>query len=312
MERNAHYALVGAISLLLMVGAVAFVFWFARFSLTKQYDIYDVDFHGQVRGLSQGGQVFFNGIRVGEVTKLSLDKTNPNRVVARIRTTTDAPVRVDSTATLEPLGITGVNYIEISAGTVSKALLKDVVRGDQVPVIHTKQGALESLLAGGGDVLTRAVETLDQVKKLVSDKNINNISGTLQDVHEITTTLKNQKQLLADLDATIKSVNVTSEKIGRLSDSVNALANGDAKKTLANLNGAAGEIKATATDIRATVAKLQGPTSDFATSGLPRITQAIISLQQAAESLNRVVQEIESNPQGIVGKAPAAERQVKP
>jgi phospholipid/cholesterol/gamma-HCH transport system substrate-binding protein len=312
MERNAHYALVGAISLLIMVGAVAFVFWFARFSLNRQYDIYDVDFRGQVRGLSQGGQVFFNGIRVGEVTKLSLDQADPNRVVARIRTATDAPVRVDSTATLEPLGITGVNYIEISAGTVTKPLLKVATPSDSVPVIHTKQGALESLLEGGGDVLTRAVETLDQVKKLLSDKNIKNVAGTLQDVHDFTTTLKSQKDMLADLDATIKSANATSDKLGKLADSLNGLANGDAKKTLSSLNDAAGEIKATATDIRSTVSKLQGPTSDFASSGLPRITQAIISLQQAAESLNRVVQEIESNPQGVLSKAPAKEREVKP
>ncbi|MFX4963531.1 hypothetical protein ABTC07_19835, partial [Acinetobacter baumannii] len=75
-----------------------------------------------------------------------------------------------------------------------------------------------------------------------------------------------------------------------------------------SLNDAAGEIKATATDIRSTVAKLQGPTSDFASSGLPRITQAIVSLQQAAESLNRVVQEIEANPQGVIGKPPATQR----
>lgn len=312
MERNAHYALVGAISLLLTLGAVVFVFWFARFSLTKQYDVYDVDFRGPVRGLSQGGQVYFNGIRVGDVAKLSLDKTDPNRVVARIHTTIEAPVRADSTATLEPLGITGVNYIQISAGTPSKPLLKDVTPANRVPVIHTEKGALESLLQGGGDVLTRAVQALDQVKKLLSDKNISAVSGALADVHELTSTLKNQQQMLADLDKTIRSVNETSEKIGRLSDSLNGLANGDAKKTLASLNDAAGEIKATATDIRSTVAKLQGPTSDFASSGLPRITQAIVSLQQAAESLNRVVQEIEANPQGVIGKPPATQREVKP
>jgi len=312
MERNAHYALVGLISLLLTVAAVVFVFWLARFSFTKQFDIYDVEFRGAVRGLSSGGQVFFNGIRVGEVTKLSLDKADPNRVVARIRTTSDAPIRVDSTATLEPLGITGVNYIEIGAGTVSKPLLKDVTPGDQVPIIHTKTGALESLLSGGGDIITRAVEALDRVNKLLSDKNIASVSGTLSDVHAITGELKNQKQMLADLDTTIKSLNQTSEKIGKLSTDVDQLANGDAKRTLANAGDAAAEIKGTAADLRATLAKLQGPTTDFATNGLPRISQAIISLQQAAESLNRVVQEIEANPQGILSKPPAKERELKP
>lgn len=312
MERNAHYALVGFISLLLTVAAVIFIFWLARFSFTKQFDIYDVEFRGAVRGLSSGGQVFFNGIRVGEVTKLSLDKADPNRVVARIRTTADSPVRVDSLATLEPLGITGVNYIEIAAGTTSKPLLKDVTPADQVPVIHTKTGALESLLSGGGDIVTRAVEALDRVNKLLSDKNIAEVSGTLSDIHQVTTELKNQKQMLADLDTTIKSVNQTSEKIGKLSTDVDQLANGDAKRLVSNLNDTATEIKGVATDVRATVAKLQGPTTDFATNGLPQISQAIISLRDAAESLNRVVQEVESNPQGVLSKPPAKERELKP
>ena len=158
----------GLISLLLFAGMIVFVFWLAKFQFTKQYDIYDVDFRGAVRGLSSGGQVFFNGIKVGEVTKLSLDKADPNRVVARIRTASDAPVRVDSIATLEPLGITGVNYIEIDAGTTSKPLLKDVAPPNTIPVIRTKVGALESLLSGGGDVLTRTVEALDRVNKLLS------------------------------------------------------------------------------------------------------------------------------------------------
>jgi len=312
MERNAHYALVGLISLLLTVAMVLFVFWLARFQFTKQYDIYDVDFKGPVRGLSSGGQVFFNGIRVGEVTKLSLDKSNPNRVVARIRTSSDAPVRVDSVATLEPLGITGVNYIEIDAGTLSKPLLKEATPAGEVPVIRTKSGALEALLSGGGDVLTRAVEALDRVNRVLSDKNIANLSGSLADIHEVTGMLKNQKQMLADLDETIKSANSSAKKIDKLTDDVDKLANGDAKRTLKNLGDAAEEIKTTATEVRATVDKLQGPTTDFATSGLPRISQAIISLQKAAESLDRVVQEIEANPQGVISKAPAKERQVNP
>ena len=283
-----------------------------KFQFTKQYDIYDVDFKGPVRGLSSGGQVFFNGIKVGEVTKLSLDKANPNRVVARIRTTSDAPIRVDSTATLEPLGITGVNYIEIDAGTVSKPLLKDASPPNTIPVIRTKVGALESLLSGGGDVLTRTVEALDRVNRLLSDKNIASVSGTLDDVHSLTTTLKNQQQLLADADATIKSIGETSQKISKLSEDSDAMINGDGRRTLKNLADAADQIKSAAVEARATLAKIQGPTTDFATNGLPRISSAIVSLQSAAESLDRVVQDIETNPQGVLSKAPAKQIEVKP
>jgi phospholipid/cholesterol/gamma-HCH transport system substrate-binding protein len=312
MERNAHYALVGLISLLLVMATIIFVFWLARFQFTKQYDIYDVDFKGPVRGLSSGGEVYFNGIKVGQVTKLSLDKLDPNRVVARIRTSSDAPVREDSLATLEPLGITGVNYIQISAGTVSKPLLKDTVPSNTVPVIHTKEGALESLLQGGGDVLTRTVEALDRVNKLLSDKNIAAVSTTLTDVQSVADEIKNQKQMLSDLDATIKSLDQTSQHIQQLSDSATNLVNGDGKRTLKNAADAAEQLKGVAEDAKATLGKLQGPTTDFATNGLPRISSAIVSLQTAAESLNRVINDIEQNPQGILNKPPAKEIKVNP
>lgn len=312
MERNAHYALVGLISMLLAAATIIFVFWLARFQFTHQYDLYDVDFKGPIRGLSSGGQVFFNGIRVGEATKLSLDRANPNRVVARIRVTSDAPIRVDSVATLEPLGITGVNYIEISAGTPSRPLLKEATPGGVIPVIPSKTGALESLLQGGGDVLTRTVEALDRVNRLMSDKNIAAVSGSLDDIHDITHELRSRKQMLADLDETVRSANATIKKIGVLSDNANTLLNGDGKRTIKNLADAAEEIKTTAAQIRGTVDKLQGPTSDFATNGLPRISEAIVALQRAAESLDRVVQDIESNPQGVIAKPPARERELKP
>lgn len=312
MERNAHYALVGFVSMILFVVMILFVFWLARFQFSRQYDIYDVDFTGPVRGLSVGGQVFFNGIKVGEVTKLSLDKTNPNRVLARIRTSSDAPVRIDSEATLEPLGITGVNYIQISAGRLDKPLMKDAMGHDVIPVIHSKKGSLESLLQGGGDVLTRTVEALDRMNKVLSDKNIENVSATLADVRNVADEVKTQKQLLADADTLLKSITATSGRINTLAEHADALVNGDGKRAVKTLADAADEIKGAATETRATLGKLQGPTTDFATTGLPRISAAIIALQQAAESLSRVVDDIERNPQGIIGKAPAKQVELKP
>src|ERR1041385_9007324 len=117
MEKNANYALVGLSSLILFIGLVIFIVWLARLSISQEYDLYDIVFKGPVRGLSTGGEVHFNGIKVGEVTKISLDKADPTLVIARAKVTSDVPIRVDSYATLEPQGITGVNYVQITAGT---------------------------------------------------------------------------------------------------------------------------------------------------------------------------------------------------
>jgi len=109
MERNAHYAAIGLATSVLFLGLLLFVVWFARFQVARDYDIYNVVFYGPVRGLSDGGEVHFNGIKVGEVTRLQLDPANANRVIAKVRLTSSVPVKTDSKAQLEPQGITGVS-----------------------------------------------------------------------------------------------------------------------------------------------------------------------------------------------------------
>jgi len=126
MERNANYALVGLATVILTVALIVFGIWLARLGFARDYDLYDIVFQGPVRGLTEGGEVHFQGIKVGEVTTIALDKGNPRNVIARARVTEDVPIRVDSYATLEPQGITGLNYVQITAGTASRPLLKDV------------------------------------------------------------------------------------------------------------------------------------------------------------------------------------------
>ncbi|MDB5444463.1 MAG: hypothetical protein JWP73_2839, partial [Phenylobacterium sp.] len=190
MEKNANYALVGLSSLILFIGMVIFVVWLARLRLNAEYDLYDILFQGPINGLSQGGEVRFNGIKVGEVTKIALDRSNPSRVIARARVTSDVPIRLDSFATLEPQGITGVNYVQITAGSSSKPLLKDTVPRGTIPILRSQKSALSDLLQGGGTVLTRTIEALDRVNRVLSDQNIKTFSTALSDTQAVTAELK--------------------------------------------------------------------------------------------------------------------------
>ena len=312
MERNANYALVGLVSAVLFAGLVLFVVWLARVQFASQYALYDVDFKGPVRGLSSGGEVFFNGIKVGEVTKLSLDRSDPNRVVARVRITSDAPVKTDSTGSLEPQGVTGVSYVQITAGSPGRPLLRDVTPRDRVPVILTTQGALEGLLQGGGDVLARSLQALDRVNKLLSDENMANFTAALANVKDVTALAKNQGQLLVDLDETLREVKRTSEHIDALTLQTDTIVNGQGKTTLANLNAAAVQLRASAADAQATLSRLSGPAGEFAANGLPQLSRTIITLQTAAESLDRLVGEVEQNPRQLLTKPPAKTVSVPP
>jgi phospholipid/cholesterol/gamma-HCH transport system substrate-binding protein len=312
MERNANYALVGVVSLSIFVGLVVFIVWLARISFSQQYTVYHVTFVGPISGLSQGGEVHFNGIKVGEITAIALDKTNPQDVVAVVRITSDVPVRTDSYATIEPLGITGVTYIQITAGTASLPLLKDTAPAGTIPIIHSRVSALSGLLQGGGTVLNAAVESLQRVNRILSDDNIKSFTATLHNVQSVTAELNQRKQLIADADQSIKDIDQAATSIKQLSDSSNTLVNGDGKRALKNAADAAEQIKSAATDTRAMINKLQGPTNDFATNGLPQLSAAIASLQQAADTLNRLAAEAQQSPASLIDKSQPKEVEVKP
>jgi phospholipid/cholesterol/gamma-HCH transport system substrate-binding protein len=312
MERNANYALVGLVSAILSIGLVIFVVWLAGSGLNQSYDLYDIVFQGPVRGLSQGAEVHFNGIKVGDVSKISLDPRDPRFVVARAKVTSDVPIRQDSYATLEPQGITGVNYIQITAGTASKPLLKDTVPPGTVPRMKSQRDALSDLLAGGGFIVQRTVEVLDRVNRVFSDENIKTLSATMSDVQAVTAELRERKSVIADAQKTLQSADEAARQIRDLAKSSQGLVDGDAKRTMAKLGDAAGEIEATAKDLRGMVDKLQGPTADFAANGLPEISGAINSLQRTLDRLDQLLSEVQANPRGLVGKAPAKQIEVKP
>jgi phospholipid/cholesterol/gamma-HCH transport system substrate-binding protein len=311
MERRANYALVGFVTVGLLIGLFAFIVWLAGFNFNKHYDTYDVLFVGPVRGISEGGEVHFNGIKVGEVTKLALDPSDPNRVIARVRLTAGVPIRVDSYAVLEPQGITGVNYIQISGGTQGKPLLKDVTPRGAVPVIHSQKGTLADLLEGGGTVLQRSVETLDRVNRLLSDQNIRNISDTIADFKSMGDELRERRAIIADAQKAIQDADETVQSINQLAKSSDKLVNGDGKRALSNLADAAADLKETSHEARETLAKLQGPTTDFATRGLPQLSSTIVSLEQTSKSLDTLARELQASPQGALAKPPAKELKVK-
>jgi len=319
MERNANYALVGLSTLILTVALVVFVVWLARLRINAEYDLYDIVFQGPVRGLNEGGEVHFNGIKVGEVTKIALDKFNPRNVIARVRVTEDVPIRVDSYATLEPQGITGLNYVQITAGTGSRQLLKEAdqprcerlgLGRDCIPIIRSQRSAISDLLEGGGTVLTRTIEALDRVNRVLSDQNIKTFSASLADAQAVTAELRERKAIIADAQAAVQRIEEATTEIAALSRSTREIVDGDGRRAVKNLADAAEEGRAAAKDARAMIDRLQGPTADFATNGLPQVTTAVIQLQQTAESLERLINEVQANPTGALGKAKAEEVKV--
>ncbi len=312
MERDAHYAAVGIATVALMLALAVFTIWLARLQFTKDYDVYDILFSGPVRGLSEGGEVHFNGIRVGEVTDLNLDPERGNQVIARVRLNGTTPVRVTSRAQLEPLGITGLNYIQITAGDPESALLKTQYAANVVPVIQSQPSPIAELLTGSGTVLAQTVDALNRINRIMSDDNVRSFSTSLKNVEAISSEFEARKGVLMQLEDALTSANTAVKEYEALAADARRLVNTDGREAIANINRATGDAQSTIASLNRSVSGLERPLGDFATTGLPQLNQTIQELNEATRSLQGLIDDIRSSPRDFISRAPAREMEVQP
>jgi phospholipid/cholesterol/gamma-HCH transport system substrate-binding protein len=199
MERKAHYALIGLFTFAVVAGAFGFIFWLHHSSGKKQAVAYRVIFDSSVSGLQVGGNVLFNGIRVGEVTNLRLDPDKPNQVVAMLAVNKSTPIRSDTRVGLEFAGLTGVAAVSLK-GVSAKTPLIEREEGEP-PTLRADPSASQDMMQAAREVLNKAEEV---------------IAANQEAVH----------QAIADI-ATF------SASLARNSDSVDAIVK-DAKDTMAN------------------------------------------------------------------------------
>jgi phospholipid/cholesterol/gamma-HCH transport system substrate-binding protein len=148
METRAPFVIIGAFVLAAIAAVFGFVYWLHNTGGLGPRATYHVQFEGSVPGLLVGAAVLFNGIRVGEVTELSLAPDNPHRVDASIAVTSTTPVQSDTKVGLEFQGLTGVPVVALEGGQL-------VAASGSVPTLIAEAGAGQSMTQAARDALRR-------------------------------------------------------------------------------------------------------------------------------------------------------------
>ena len=316
METKAHHALVGIfVVLLTMAGVFAFL-WLAQAQFDREFREYDVVFEGPVRGLRTASEVRFNGIQVGEVTDLGLNPDNPGEVIARIRVDAATPVKVDSFAQLEPQGLTGLSYLQISAGSPDAARLEGRL-GDRAPRIYARQAQLEELVQGGETLLEAAQLTFGRVGRLLSDENLESTRNILNSVEEISQSLAQEDDLVSDLRAAIASLDQAAQDISAAAEGIEsfgvtaeAFLIDEVGPMVADVSSASVEVDRASVETYEAIAALRPGLEEFADDGLPQLSAASRDLRSLVAALERIAIELEQNPAGFVAQPSGEEVEV--
>jgi phospholipid/cholesterol/gamma-HCH transport system substrate-binding protein len=305
METRAHHVIIGAFAIGIFLFAMGFVLWLSKSSIDRQFAYYDIVFNEAVTGLSKGGTVQYNGIKVGEVAQLSLAKDDPRKVIARVRLDSDVPVKEDTRAKLGLQGVTGVAFIQLSGGAPTSPPLKPTPR-NPVPVIPSEESALSKLLASGSDIITSANDLLLRANEVLSQENVDRISKTLENLEGVTGAVNAQRD---DLSAALKQLSSatgelkhTLTTLDSMATTTNDLMRNNARQVLESTNKALESVDRVANATNSLIGDNRAAISEFSEQGLRQLGPAIVELRETLRSLRQVADRLSGSNSVLLGR----------
>lgn len=301
METRAHHVLIGLFTVIVVAAALLFGLWLAKSSSDRQFAYYQVVFNEAVTGLSQGSAVNYNGIKVGDVTQLKLDKQDPRKVLALLRLGSDTPVRQDTHAKLALTGVTGLAVIQLSGGSPGSPPLEG--KNGELPVIVADPSPLSRILANGEDLVMNINDVVARASALLSPENMDRIGRTLEHLDKVTGAIADQRDdiriLLKQLAEASKQANDTLAQTQKLVQSANGLVDNQGKATLDSARNALASVERVTANIDRLVndnrASINGGMQGFS-----ELAPAIRELRDAAGSLRGVARRLDDNPTGFL------------
>jgi phospholipid/cholesterol/gamma-HCH transport system substrate-binding protein len=308
METRANYAVIGAFVIIATLAVASFVLWLGQSQFKRDYKAYDIVFEGPV-SLEDGSAVRYIGIKVGEVSTVRIDRADPSKVRARIRIDRETPVKTDSTASIQLAGITGVTFVQISAGTPTARLL-EARPGEPVPVIRAEKTQLDQIVSGGAQVLGQVNDTMTRVKKLLTDENIDSINTSLKNIETITSKLAVDDGLIDQANGTMKDISRASDEFATAANSFGSLS-ANADKELTSISGGLDELLAEIRDVVAsanaimaqgteTVSVVNNLLEGPATGVVEDSRLAAQDLRILISRMDRLTRDLEQNPQSML------------
>jgi phospholipid/cholesterol/gamma-HCH transport system substrate-binding protein len=257
-----------------------------------------------VTGLNPQSAVRYQGVPVGRVQSLALNPNKPGQVRIRIGVAPNTPITESTWAELGVQGVTGMANVDLrDDGTSLKRLVSSAEHPAAIPL---RPGFLDRIEQRGDKLISNVEVATEQLRRVLSDQNVQALTASLQNATDITQSLKEASRDLGPtfkkLGPLVESLGSTSRQADRAAREIADLAQ-QARQSLARLNAPDGPL-AVATrslnDIALAAARLDGET-------LPAITSMATSVNAAARGAAVTLRRVDSTPQSFLfGPAPVA------
>lgn len=295
MESKTNYTIVGLIVLILTAGLLSAGLWLSVGFNQKEYTSYTVYLKESVSGLSVESPVKFNGVQVGYVKEIKLNKNDPRQVELLLNIEKSTPITTSTSATLISQGITGVTYVGLSAGSSELTPLRKMP-GEPYPVIPSKPSLLNQLDAVLKEVAENVGAVSEKAQLIFNEENADNVRKSLANIERITEIIADKGQTidssLNNLDVFVANMAKTSKQFPQL---IKDLKTGISKfKSLADNMSGAGK------DVSKTMIAGKNTIDQISQQAIPPAVILLRRLNAISANLEKVSNEMRQNPSVII------------
>jgi len=285
MGRNKHALMTGLFLLVLVTASVIVIYWLGHFE--RERNNYVIYTHESVSGLNPESTVFFRGIAVGKVLKVEFDPNDAGIILIPIEVDKNIVLSRSVYATLRLKGVTGLTQIQLEDNDkVQEAIPPGDIPDRRIPLLPS---LTDRLMTSGEEILHKADRLMVALGQVLSDDNIQNIAGILD----------NLKGLTAKLGELQKSVDAALADVPTLTN--------DARGTLKNINKLTADLQGLTKEVKVLSSKTSKLADTGQTAGnfalqttLPKINDLLIELHGTSQQIKRVATMLEHNPQELL------------
>ena len=280
-----------------------FILWLAKVDIDQEFAEYDIYFEESVAGLTKASTVQYNGIPVGQVRDITIDPTNPKRVLVRVEIQSGIAIYQDSVAVLALQGITGVAFVQIEGGTAGSPRLVQVEDGP-VPVIGSKTSAIQELFSGAPDLINQGINAVSRISELLNDENRAHIGNILANIDTVTGNLaegsKDAGEIAVELRQAVKDFQGVAAAMEELAVSVNTIVDHDVGTMMVDAAGLLSGTRELVETLNQIADENKDAISTFSNGTLPEISRLVVDARRLAVALTSLAEKLENEPGELI------------
>ncbi|MGH8427463.1 MAG: MlaD family protein [Gammaproteobacteria bacterium] len=284
MEDRSHALIAIGFLVVFGLGAVAVVWWMLAPGAVRVP--YVLESKSSVAGLGPGSTVQFNGVDVGVVKNIHIDRATHRSIQVLIMVDKKFPLPQGTKATVGSSSLVGPTVVDLQLGSSSRIIQTSAEHPAHLPV---EAGGLSAMMDQAKKIIGDVQQTLKSARDVLSPQNRRQISDTLSN-------LRKASAHLVQLEKTIEPG--AKELPGLIAQTRATIAS--AKDLAANANTLVAKAQQPMDSIGQAASSTAAFTTQLNQQTAPQLNALLVSLSTLVTRLNALSAELQQTPQSLI------------